>query len=547
MFQILGTRFNGSDRRSTCNNVFRFLCLIFITSVITAPAFSQIIEFPQEPSKLFELLADGTIDSVQYEMLFSMYAVPLSVPRGEYTLLCDLFPDLNGLLPETSMLTEYCPWDNLDIQRFLADYPALQPFRPILDFGGVALKENGAVAVTLNRSRWDQLQGQHIRFHLNGAVLKSTGLVQLSDRGASWQRRTVEYNSHKVNVKLGTFPQPSPGRLFWGRFSDGESADSSNMSNWIYGVQGLWNGISAKYRKSAIEGNMYYHFSPGESRWGSGLKFVPSKQVSFFCGYSNVWARDSLCRQDVLQCCTEVKTSNLKAFIESGFLIGQELRMPVAARIKYGLDRSWLEYDVIFFPEDLILPLSGTWEQLSGEVAANRVISRQMLLQKIRASMPVGSKLFWVPEMRFFQSGSITEQVESSVQLRWSESTIQSSFKQAYTTFPLTDSVQLASKGTFSCKFSNPLAADMSCLWNYGTSQSTWLYSFELHYSGLPGLQITPFLRGSSFSEKDQVKVGISNELLLYKRTWTRLTLESSLDLKGWENVYLKGSSAFLF
>jgi hypothetical protein len=71
-------------------------------------------------------------------------------------------------------------------------------------------------------------------------------------------------------------------------------------------------------------------------------------------------------------------------------------------------------------------------------------------------------------------------------------------------------------------------------------------YEIESHYTGLPNMIITPFMRGK-YITSHEYWLGLKSELHLYQKTWTGITIEMPVNVKGTQNVHIKGSASYAF
>jgi hypothetical protein len=109
------------------------------------------------------------------------------------------------------------------------------------------------------------------------------------------------------------------------------------------------------------------------------------------------------------------------------------------------------------------------------------------------------------------------------------------------------DSVLHTSRASISMRTGYPLevrASAQSVYGYYNGARNT--YALELLSTLVPNAVITPFIRGRRVAAHEYW-LGLKTEIHLYKKTWTGITLELPVNVKGADNVYIKGSSSYSF
>lgn len=547
MFLISGTHITGS---------FLYLkgrCVFFLLLLVCSAVRSQPPEIPPEIDRLQDLLNSGDIDSMQYEGLIDLYALPLSVPQGELAQLLLLFPSLAGEFPDQNELVRYSPWGSREVQNFFDDYPALEAFRPVLRFNIGSGYERGEVVVTLNRSRWDEISGQRFRFCHSVSMLEYGGTVQVDESIARWQKRRFGAEISCAEATLGNFCNPFPGRLFFGRFGDSEKSDSSVVSNWLYGSRRGWNGVSAELfhpGKKLIRGLLFYHVRPSEKGWGAGAQFVSDKRLKVFGGYSKLYSSDSTIHSErVVHFYGEVADGGFKLVIETGSPVVKEPRaLPLSLSMRYSQERSSVAYEFLYFPHRMILPMSSLREQLLRSSDDPDELGA-VVRHSFRFVVPLGKAVKFLPDVEFAGDDVVVRRVLSSAELRGGSTVLDWKLRQTFDSHCAEpDSVMHSTCFSFFIKPAFPIDLKLNGNLSYGMSRRPkGQFVIDLCYKGFPNLEVGTYLRGVSYPGRFDLTWGLEKNLLFYKKTWTTLTLEKPLHKEGWDDVQLRGASGFLF
>jgi hypothetical protein len=557
------------------------------------------LELPADEDGLAELLSERAIDTLQYEQLLAFYALPLSVPRGELGYLAAVFPDIADMIPiDSEEISDYQPFDNRQIRRLFNDYPALAGFEPILRFNAAAPSEsNGEVVVGINRSGINALRGHRMRFRRKGGILSAEGGLAFSDSAALWQSRRIDISYKGVNAHIGNFKQPMPGELAAGRFTplssrmeltDGKINDAA--ANWLYGGSGAWNGLSVDVDKiwgaPMLGASAFCHLRPAEAGWGAGANLSVGKRSRVFAGYTGFWlgsaadagapegygvyadgdgdddgmndGGDAAGKNIVKSVVTneyfyahlfaEYKAKSVRAAAEAAVPLAKEgVTAALSLRLNYRVKGSSAEYHAVFYPEDGAFPMSRLKKQLLAE-AGEKESSPPLQKHAVRMTIPfISDAVKLMPELDFAGSGGVKRirgQAEARARLGGADVAAAHTAK-IFTTGA--DSVLHTSSVSINCKTPYPVeirASFQSACGYYKNSRNT--YALEAPAAFIPSTVIAPYIRGK-YVLINEYWLGIKSEFHLYKKTWTGVTLEIPVNVKGADNVYIKVSSSYSF
>jgi len=579
-----------------CKHFFAAALIAFTLANVSASS----LQLPEDEDGLAELLSERAIDTLQYEQLLAFYALPLSVPRGELGYLAAVFPDIADMIPiDSEELSDYQPFDNRQIRRLFNDYPALAGFEPILRFNAAAApsESNGEVVVGINRSSINALRGHRTRFRRKGGILSAEGGLAFSDSAAMWQSRRIDISYKGVNAHIGNFKQPMPGELAAGRFTPlsslTESADgkmSDVAANWLYGGSSVWNGVSVDVGEirgaPALGLSAFCHLRPAEVGWGAGANLSVGKRSRVFAGLTGflldaaadtgaadgygVYADgdgdddgmndggEAAGKNVVKSVVTneyfyahlfaEYKTKSVRASAEVAVpLIEDRLTAALSTRLNYRVKGSSVEYHAIFYPGGDAFPMSRLKKQLLAE-AGGKEPSPQIQKHAVRMTVPfISDAVKLIPELDFTESDGVKRirgQAEARARIGGADIAAAHTAK-IFTTGA--DSVLHTSSVSINCKTPYPVeirASFQSVCGYYKNSRNT--YALETPTTLIPSAVVAPYVRGK-YILTNEYWVGVKSEFHLYKKTWTGVTLELPVNVKGADNVYIKVSSSYSF
>ncbi|MDR2694450.1 MAG: hypothetical protein LBB74_09600 [Chitinispirillales bacterium] len=552
------------------------------------------IQLPADEDGLAELLSARSIDTLQYEQLLAFYALPLSVPRGELVYLAQVFPDIADIIPASlEELSAYQPFDNTQIRRFFNDCPALEGFEPILRFNAAAgpAEPNSEVIVGINRSSVDALRGHRIRFRHKGSLLSAEGGLAFGDSAALWQSRRLSLSYMGVNAHIGNFRQPIPGELAMGRFAPLSSLiELTDMkmsvpaANWLYGGSGVWNGVSVDVKEMwgvrMMGASAFCHLRPAETGWGVGADVNVGKRARVFAGFTGFllgaatdagedggygsYGDDAAAGYDTgdaggksvatsgYYCAhlyAEYTAQSVRAAAEAAVpLVQESFTAALSLRLNYRVKGSSAEYRAIFYPEADAFPMSRLKKQLSTEAGEKEPTPSPIQKHSVKMAVPcINDAVKLTPELDFVESGGVKRihgQAEARARAGMADIAVKHTAK-IFTTGA--DSVLRVSSVSISYRTPCPLeirATYQRACGHYKNARNT--YALEAPTTLIPSAVITPCIRGKYVSA-NEYWLGIKGEFHLYKKTWTGVTMEIPVNVKGADNVYVKVSSSYSF
>jgi len=543
------------------------------------------LQLPADEEGLAELLEARAIDTLQYEQLLAFYALPLSVPQGELLYLAQVFPDIAEIIPASlEELSVYKPFDNRQILRFFNDYPDLAGFEPVLRFNA-AVSPNSEVVVGINRSSIEALKGHRIRFRHKGGLLSAEGVMAFSDSAALWQNRCLGLSYRGVNARIGNFKRPIPGELAFGRFGRlsslmelTESKTDDVAANWLYGGSGAWNGVSVEVkeiwgaRSVGIGSSAFCHLRPAEAGGGAGVNMSAWKRAKVFAGitgfrlgsesggpvdgsgaYADDGADDAGERGVVANyyyyahLYAEYNAKSVRAAAETAVpLVRESLTAAVTLRLNYRVKGSSAEYRAIFYPAGGAFPMSRLKKQLSTEAGESEPAPIQK--HAVKMAVPfISDAVKLIPELDFVESGGVKKiygQAEARARAGVADIAVKHSAK-IFTTGA--DSALYSSYASVNCQTPYPVEVRAVYQRTYGYYKNARnTYALEAPATVIPNTVIAPYVRGK-YVTYSEYWLGVKCEFHLYQKTWTGITLETPVNVKGADNVYVKVSSSYSF
>ncbi|MCL2182895.1 MAG: hypothetical protein FWB85_05425 [Chitinispirillia bacterium] len=549
---------------------------------------------PDEPG-LAALLEEEAIDSLQYEQILVFYALPLSVPQGELPMLAQIFPEIGEMIPAAEQLEAYRPFDNRQIQRLFNDFPILADFEPVLRFNESISKEggNGEVIFGINRSPATALSGHRVRFRAgtsargrapgrkvkaaspagppapgrtpsqSGMAVSAEGNLALSGSGAMWQGRRVDLSYRGIKTQIGNFRQPVPGELFWGRFTALTAEEQGDVSaNWLYGGTNSWNGISVEMGgipgAAMLGGSAFCHVRPGETGAGGGVDLRVNRLIKMYFGVTGfAIGEDNIYTAHIYG---EYKGKTWQTVLETGLPLGEDnVAAALSLRVSYRIKESFAQYHLVSYPDDFTAPVSRVKRQLlteSGEKTPpapsqpphSPPVQKHILKMTVPVPVPPVDMMKLIPDIEFTESGGAVKRVQGRTEIRARINTAAISVKHASRIFTMgIDSALHTSSASFSMQTGYPAEIRASVQSVYGYyKEARNTYALELPLTAVPNAVITPFIRGK-YGPDHEFWYGLKSEIHLYKKTWTGVTIELPVNVKGAEGVYIKGSSSYSF
>jgi len=245
----------------------------------------------------------------------------------------------------------------------------------------------------------------------------------------------------------------------------------------------------------------------------------------------------------------EYKNKVWKAVFETGFPLEQNsFLMPVSFRLNYRIKGSLAQYHLLSYPSELNAPMSAVRRQILTEIG-EKEYDHQVQKHSLKMTVPFFNQTKLIPEIDFTESGGAVKRVYARTQLKARTETVDFSMKHSSRIFTLeSDSVFHISGASLYLQTPYPLGIRASCEYRYGAYRyDRTSYALDLQSSILPNMIITPFIRGKYVLPHNELWFGLKHELHLYKRNWSSITVEIPVNVKGDENVYIRGSSSFTF
>lgn len=220
---------------------------------------------PADEFEARSMIRAGTLDSADFERYRFLYSEPLTVPLGELKRLVEVFAEASTIeYPDSLALAGYEPWGREDIGRFLADYPDLVRYRPVLVFERTT-RSVGSISLRGRVSPWFGT-GVHGRLSLfpvqslrmNAGFAATDTTLLLSSRQFSGK-----LGAH-LRYNLGGYSPAFDNGLVLGAFGRKPVLDATDFWRpFVFGNGGTYNGlrvVASAPRESG--GELYLHAGP---------------------------------------------------------------------------------------------------------------------------------------------------------------------------------------------------------------------------------------------------------------------------------------------
>jgi hypothetical protein len=250
----------------------------------------------------------------------------------------------------------------------------------------------------------------------------------------------------------------------------------------------------------------------------------------------------------------EYKGKTWRAAIETGLPLGQENTIPaLSLRLNYRIKESSAEYRFIGYPSGFAAPMSRVKRQILAEIGEKEPpqsssIQKHSLRMTVPIAVPVTDMARLVPELEFTDHNGTVRRIQGRAEIRARVKGVDAAVRHTSKIWTMgVDSALHTSSASLSLQTDYPLeirASAQSIYGYYKNSRDT--YTLEAIYTALPNMTITPFVRGRHVSNHEYW-LGLKTELHLYQKTWTAITLEMPVNVKGADNVYIRGSSSYAF
>jgi hypothetical protein len=479
------------------------------------------------------------------------------------------------------------PFDNKQIRRFFNDYPALESFEPILCFDAAAASEEpgGEIVAGINRSSVKALRGHRVRFRRKGGVFSVDGGLAFSDTAARWQSRRVDVSYRGAGAHIGNFKQPIPGELALGGFAPLSSlmkltGGETGAADLLYGGNAAWNGVSVDARKiwgiCAVGASAFCHIRPAEAGGGAGVDIGVGKRARVFAGFTGFrlgvagggesdgeggYGDDGAVAAAVdtaagvneyyyAHLYAEYKAKGVSASAEAAVPLAGESPTPaLSLRLNHRVKGASAEYRAILYPADGAFPMSRLEKRLLAEAGENgRPRPPSVRKHAVRMTVPfISDAAKLIPELDFTESGGV-KRIQGRIESRARAGRVDIAAKHTAKVFTTgADSVLHATGASINYRTDWPVAIRASFQSAYGCRKNTKnTYAAEAPTKFVPNAVIVPYVAGER-AGKNKYRLGIKSEFNLYKKTWTRVTLEIPVDAEKESNVYVKVSSSYSF
>lgn len=313
---------------------------------------------PSDQSEANDMLFEGTLDSLTWELVKPFYVQPLSVPHGELSALMELFPELPGNLPVSpDSLSRYYPWDQSRIEQFLEDYPELVPFLPILRFYLPSVSNTGRVGFFYH----GPLKNYCARIVMDPVrILSFQGRVDFSEDVARWYQRSLTLKpSHWCQVNIGNFKESADQGLFTGYFPFQNESLRNISQNWLYGRYASWNGVVMEFSESerGSSARVYYHNRLLESITGASVEF---KTGALRNQVGGIYLKLPETGKQHYYLHTGLKLDLKRLIIDAG--TGVDLQnhsaIPLLFRVQAFGERNRFDFQSVFLPKGFFAPRS---------------------------------------------------------------------------------------------------------------------------------------------------------------------------------------------
>jgi len=275
--------------RKIPNGRYPWLGILFLY-VVAWPLSLRTTLLPSDVREAEIMLREGSLDSTEWQLIEPYYVQPINVPRGELSLLNEMFDLRIGALPVTAQaLSCYYPWDKDAIGRFFADYPELVKYKPILAFSVSDEAHMSSAELALSTSNTLATTALS-RFTLEpGFGVTASGSISHGDTADLWVHRVVTCSFPNIaSLSAGNFVMGEENGLFYGYFPV-DTEHVTTLSNWEYAGSRAWNGLFVRSdRWSKARFSAFYHERPTEKAYGIFCDIGPSDLVLFNGGVSRL-------------------------------------------------------------------------------------------------------------------------------------------------------------------------------------------------------------------------------------------------------------------
>jgi hypothetical protein len=500
------------------------------------------------------MLKEGSLDSLEWELLQPYYVQPIVVPRGELSLLHDLFDVRVGNLPVTQeQLSPYEPWDGAARERFFDDYPELAKYAPILSFSQVKTSRMSNVGLGIVvGDDWNTTAQSRFSLQPRPGVSVSGSLTH-GDSAALWKKRGISFSiPDVVSVQAGNFYFGDDGGLFYGYFP-ADSSPPATASNWRYGTSRTWNGMcvqSDRWSKARI--SAFYHERTTEQALGVFCEAGPSQAFHVTTGLSRLsrveHGDSSLDADYFFHCGLSGLAAGYTYSLHAGAARSNPRAVPVSAQCTRKSGDASVTVLVARVPGSLSLTRSKLAfdcrnELDLGDTAAGSDMTLADCRTRVRLS-PACATSFFVSYVNAKNRAAISAGAGASGRAFVN-------YRMSYSYHMSTTAAEESHKALLSVEraFSRFVKPGLSCSgFLTSTGFGSLLARCPVEVSFAPALTVTPYATWyAATSPSRSGSLGLKESLKLFERTWCECDVATSFDEHNKQEWNINARSYFSF
>lgn len=548
-----------------------WLCFSLLTNS-SAISEIEIPVLPSDENEAIGLIEEGTLDSTVWRKIEPFYTMPVRVPQGELRILQDLFPELPSDMPCTpDELSRYQPWDEGAIKRFLADFPEIEPFMPILSFEkGPSVPFPGQAGFYFSRRGASDTARQYAMFSIgNQERIAASGRIDFTDAYGRWFRRTVSAAPLSgVRIACGNFSPRRRTALVSGYFPSNGDTDTVLSNNWLFGTGRTWNGASVSFSRTPdkqesravdaevnaeVNAEAFFHARPTEQIGQFSGNVILSRHISCFGGVSYLRAMDpdnpardfgyfhaGLC----------VSPARFwKCEMTSGVNFENLSALPWQVSVSHAAAGSNFKGTIIGVPQRYTAPRSETVRLLRMRAHADSV-SGYLVNADLQFRRRLNDYITFAPSVNCLMNKNRPLYLLAGIEFTgkaWC------GYRLWYSWFPLLDETNLSSRQQIMAECTMPLSKKigLDCSGQLHC-RSGGYWSNRLRVS-VPvkvnqALTLSPhFMIYETKTGLREKTAGIAQRLQLYKRTFSDITIEQELPFSSWRTIRARGKLSFYF
>lgn len=556
----------------SCNRqkVFRIF-LLGLLFFISTSAFNEvdIQELPRDENEARILLGEGALDSALWLKIEPFYITPVCVPRGELSLLQELFFSLPDGLPSTpSALARYLPWDDAAQERLFAKYPELLPLKPILSFEYNGEKPGtGKTAFCFSRPGCSDTMRNFALFSVRdkSSAVQAEGRVDFTREYGRWYRRNVTvvpYSGYALS--FGNFGGGCGDRLFSGFFPAAGAIDSSAAGNWLYGNSRSWNGVQLttvgtrrKKNSGGVAAKAFVHAGPTERMGHGDATTEIIGRVLLQTGFSYLQTIDSN------KAGSETgyfhyglvfdPAKNSRFELQSGMDLHRPEQVPFDVLWTHHGETSRMHASVAGLPDGFCAPRSALGHYVTGKTGMGDTIIGYVTAIDLQYTHLRGTGFAWTPRISSIFADDALRSLEAEIGVSGRLSFVRM-YRARYAwspRFATEGRTMFYRQGIFEC--SVPLGRSFSFAHtSHLTSRSNgyWRYSGtitpQLEFGRVA--RLAPLFALSSSSTRSlETSAGIRQTLQFSEQTWSEIKIEKQFPESAGENFSAQGRMSFLF